>query len=380
MARMTRSALASSPRPALALLGFCAALSVGCHCDSQPAPRSDPGATRGDTSASAGVSAHELEKPRNVSSEASTFLEWPESAYHAKLTIEDGAALLVTPTAAIRVSNGKPAEKMALPFGHTTAIFDDSIVYWHDGAIRAVTKAGEEPRTLAALEQEPVALFGSMARFGWLARSSHGAHSLHTLQGRSPRELYQTAHAVVAATMREDWVFFVERLEQASWRAAGLSTIGHARAFSKTHGGRAPSMLATGKDGIYFYDGPTRSVRRLSPDLAQETVLAEGVICSPLAVSDRVVCGHVEGVFEIPHAGATPRILSVEKGGPIAAIAADETHAAWLVDSGSGQLRLRWLELPKLGTAPEPNRGALGKPAAPSGSQPAQRSASDESK
>lgn len=350
IARTARRALGGSPRLSLALLGLGAAFSVGCRCDSSSASRPDPAGAHADASVSASPPGREAEEPRSVIGEALTLLEWPESAYHAKLTLDGGSVLVVTPTAAIRVTNGKPAEKMALPFGHTATILDSSIAYWHDGALRAVAKAGEEPRTLAALEQQPVALFGSKDRLAWLTRAGDGTHSLHMLQGRSPRELYRTSLAVVAATMHDDGVFFVERLGDAAWRVGGLFAGGRTPVFSKKYSGRAPSMLAANQEGIYFYDGPTRSVRRLSLDLTQEAVIAPGVICSPLAVAERVVCAHVEGVFEIPRAGAAPRIVSVERGGPIAAIAASETHAAWLVDSDAGQLKLRWLELPKLDT------------------------------
>jgi hypothetical protein len=169
---------------------------------------------------------------------------------------------------------------------------------------------------------------------------------LQTFAGKTPRVLYRTQDHIAAAAMLEDRMFFVERQADGSWRIGRVSTGEAGSAFSYVHRGRAPSMLVPAPDGIYFYDGPTRSVRRSSLDLKEETVFAENVICSPLAVSDRVVCGHVEGVFEIPGKGKAPRVLSPETVGPIAAIAADETRAVWVVDTAENQLAVRSLPLP----------------------------------
>ena len=55
---------------------------------------------------------------------------------------------------------------------------------------------------------------------------------------------------------------------------------------------------------------------------------------------------HVEGVFEIPGKGRGPRVLSAEKGGPIAAIAADETRVVWIVDTAENQFAVRSATLP----------------------------------
>src|SRR5690606_468695 len=104
---------------------------------------------------------------------------------------------------------------------------------------------------------------------------------------------------------------------------------------------RSPSMLAPGIDGVYFYDGLERGVRKASLDLRFEEPVQEEAICSPLAVSNRVVCAQVGGIIDIPRAGADPRIVAGEPGGPIAALTVNDTSAIWIADSGVNRLTVR---------------------------------------
>jgi hypothetical protein len=86
-------------------------------------------------------------------------------------------------------------------------------------------------------------------------------------------------------------------------------------------------MLAAGPDGVYFYDGPKQGVRKLSFDLEREDAVSTHVVCSPLAVSTRVVCAQVGGLFELPTSGGTPRFLAAERAGPITATATTDHRA-----------------------------------------------------
>lgn len=275
-----------------------------------------------------------------------TLLEWQESAYGTTLFLDGSVVVLLTQTALIHIPEDAPARSTPLPLGSGPALMGDSIVYWHDGAVRAVPKGGGEPRTLGPLERQPQRFVATRHGFAWLEGPPGRPAAWSTFRDRTPRVLHRTSHPVASATMLDDWVFFVEVVGGGAWRMGGVSLSGKATAFSATRTGRPPSMLAATHDGIHFYDGPTRSVRRLSPDLEQETVLAEGVICSPLAVSDRVVCAHVGGVYEIPGAGVPPRTLVTQPRGATATIAADARRVVWVADTGEGRLAVRSRPLP----------------------------------
>jgi hypothetical protein len=104
-------------------------------------------------------------------------------------------------------------------------------------------------------------------------------------------------------------------------------------------------MLALGEDGVYFYDGPKRGVVELSFDLAREDTVLANAVCSPIAVSSRVVCAQVGGLFDIARPGASPRFLASEPAGPIVATAATNDAAFWVAENGDGHLVVRTVPL-----------------------------------
>ncbi len=325
------------------LLGVC--LGPGCRRESS--------GSEGTVAASATAGSEVLGAPESAgapepAAPPATLLEWQDSAYGTTLFLDGTVAVLLTPTALIHIPDDGPARSAPLPLGSGPALMGDTIVYWHDGAVRAVPKSGGEPRTLGPLERQPQRFVATRHGFAWLEGPPGQPAALSTFRGQAPRVLHRTSHPVVAATMLDDWVFFVEVVPGGSWRVGGVSLSGKATAFSEARKGRPPSMLASAEDGVYLYDGATRSVRRLSPDLEQETVLAEGVICSPLAISARVVCAHVGGVYEIPGPGMPPRTLVTQPRGATAAIAADARRVVWVVDTGEGRLAVRSRPLPPL--------------------------------
>lgn len=330
-------------------MGLCA----GCRCDSLPTERTQQSTAAAPTDAAAtdprlNDPTANPETAASMPGLAKTLLDWKESAYGTTLLLDGPAVLLLTQTAIIHIPEGAPAQKMSVPLGPGPALMGDSIIYWHDGAVRAVSKQGSEPRTLGRLDRQPQRFIATQHGFVWLEGSPGGPFSLATFRGKTPQVLYRTEQPIVAATMLADWVFFVEVVAGTTWRIGGVSMAGKTAAFSDTHTGRPPSMLASAEDGIYFYDGPTRSVRRLSPDLEQEAVLTKDVICSPLSVSTRVACARVGGIFEIPGTGGAPRVLVSESKGATAAIAVDEQRLVWVVDTAENQLAVRSLVLPPL--------------------------------
>jgi hypothetical protein len=129
-----------------------------------------------------------------------------------------------------------------------------------------------------------------------------------------------------------------------SWKIGRVDLEGQRRT-TQTHHGRPPAMLALGPDGVYFYDGPERGVRKLTFDLEREAAVAAKVICSPLVVSSRVICAHVGGLFDIPGSNMAPRFLASERAGPITVTAATADRAYWVAENGNGRLIVRSVAL-----------------------------------
>jgi len=107
-------------------------------------------------------------------------------------------------------------------------------------------------------------------------------------------------------------------------------------------------MLALGPDGVYFYDGPERGVRRLTFRLDREDAVSTHVICSPLVVSNRVICAQVGGLFDLPPESPAPRFLASERDGPITAVAATGDRLFWVAERGNDQMVVRTAPLPGL--------------------------------
>lgn len=344
-AALERRRRPSPLRAAGCVFALCLALAQGCLCE--PAPTGTSAAPS--STAAAPSAARGAQKPvLHVPVEPTTLLEWKESAYGTTLYVRPSEVLLLTQTAALRLAGGRAPQRMSVSFGPGPALVGDTILYWHDGAVRGVDRHGSEPRRLGALERAPQRFLAAGDRFAWLDRDSNGTSSLRAFHGEKLRILYQTNRLIAAATTLEDWVFFVERAAGPSWKLGRVGLDGKPPAFSKEHPGRTPSMLASAEDGIYLYDGPNRSVLRLSPDLQEQRVVARTVICSPLAVSDRLVCAQVGGVFDVPVEGGPPRPLAPEPAGPIATIAADTERVVWVADAGERQLVVRSVPLPPL--------------------------------
>jgi hypothetical protein len=168
--------------------------------------------------------------------------------------------------------------------------------------------------------------------------------SLQTLSAGGVRVVYDSADSVCAAAMRRASVYWVLRSPDGSWKIGRVGLNGEHQ-MTHAHHGRPPAMLALGPDGIYFYDGPQRGVRKLTFDLEREDAVSTNVICSPLAISSRVVCAHVGGLFEVPALGAAPRFLAAERAGPITAMAATDDRAFWVAESGDERLIVRSVAL-----------------------------------
>jgi hypothetical protein len=326
------------------LLFFFLALNcVGCR--RVPAP--EPGALG--SSASDASSASSLSSALSPSSAPSApavapsvLLALASSAYNASLGVDEEAVYVLTSEAAHRLVPGKPPEKTALDLGYGATLTRHFILFWSKGAIWKAPKRGGKPIRMAALAQRPQYFASSADSFAWLGVSEDSHFSVQTLAGTTPRLLYTSAGKVDALTLLEDWVFFVERVADSSWRFGKVRVAGGAAEFTATKTGRSPSMLSAWRD-LYYYDGNTREVRVLSPDFQRDQTLAKDFICSPIAVWEKVYCAQVQGLFEILGEGRAPRLLQQTAGKSITNIAVDANRVVWLSDIGPDQLTVNLL-------------------------------------
>jgi hypothetical protein len=267
-------------------------------------------------------------------------LALPSSAYHASLEPDEEGFVVLTRTAAHRlVPGGAPLEMpLDLAFGATTT--RQSVLFWSDGAVRQAPKRGGSPRQLAGLPARPQRFVSSGDEFVWLEKNAENRFSIVTLNGAKPHLTYASTGRIEALAMLSDWVFFVERPADGSWRIGGVKHIGGTPVFTAPRQGRAPAMLVAAQQ-LYYYDGNTIEIRRLSPDLQQEETLAKGFVCSPLAVFEHVYCAQVDGIFEL-RAGALPRrLVPARLGTPITALAVNERHVAFVTDAGADKLEVK---------------------------------------
>jgi hypothetical protein len=282
--------------------------------------------------------------PGPVLPRPTTLLELDESAYGKTLVVEGKTVFLMTPTAVRQWTVGTPPVETPLPCGTGPTLTSSDIVYWANGAIHAAPRAGGTARLLGTVDRQPQQLVASGDQFAWLDRDPQDKYTVRTLKMGVPQIIYNAGTALTSPIAVAGRVYLIEH-GTAGWRIVGIPLRGKGkRVASTTRAGRIPSMLA-GKDDIYYYDLPSRSIRRLPLDLSREDTVAEGVVCSPMAVSSRIFCARVEGVFEVPLNGGPLTVLTAEPVGLVTTIAAGTGVVAWLNDTGANHLTLRMLPL-----------------------------------
>lgn len=260
------------------------------------------------------------------------------SAYGASVVLQGHVVHLLTQEALFRFAPGEAAQRRPLQAGQGATLMDDAVVYWADGAIWKLPLAKGEPQRLGAARNPPQYFVGERDELAWLERSSAGRFTIRTLEGRIPAELYSSPGHVDAMTLVGDAVFFVERPAAGRWRLGRVATVGGPPTFGSPREGRAPSMLESWQEHIYYYDGNALEVRRVPLDLHGEEVMVRDSICSPIAVSERIYCGHVQGLYEILGKGGSPQLMTRNERGYITAITAGPRGVAWVSDAGRDQL------------------------------------------
>lgn len=311
------------------------------------------GRRSGSTTASPSASSNEqsqvaAQTPERAIPAVSTLHRQETSAYQARLFADEDGAVLVTQAGFTIFRRAEAAEERAIPLGPIAVRQGGSIVFWRSGRLRQISLSGEDERDVAALTRAPQYLLASESRLGWIHVDQENGASLQTLSAGDVRVVYETQDRVCASVMRDTVVYWVLQSRDGTWKVGSIGLDGQHRMLTGAHEGRPPAMLAVGADGLYFYDGPERGVRKLSFALDREDAVLTNVICSPLAVSDRVICAHVGGLFDIAPRGLAPRILASEGSGPITAVAATHDRVFWVAEAGDARLIVRTVPLSRL--------------------------------
>lgn len=262
------------------------------------------------------------------------------SAYTSTLTADDEGIYVLSSHGAYRFIEGEPVARWAVELGDTPALTDRGFVYWLEGALRQVPKRGGPTEILARVPRAPRRLCASGKHLVW-EEQDEAASLLRTLDGSAPRTVYRGAGQIEALSLLDDQVYFVESSGQ-KWRLGAVALSGGAARFTEPRGERAPAQLAAAGD-VFYYDGPSSSVRRLPSDLSREDVVARDIICSPLAVADRVYCAQLSLLFDLARDGGRPRSLAPKRSGNVTALVATRTRVAWLLDVGDNRAELEVL-------------------------------------
>jgi len=302
------------------------------------------------SSPSEGQSRAAVQKPARAPAAVSTLGKQNVSPYHAGLFVDEKGVVLVTPTGFTHFRDAEAAEEHAMPLGPVAVRQGDSIVFWRSGALRQVSLSGTDERELLPLALAPQFLLASESRLAWIDLDRKTGASLHTLTAGEARVVAEVEERVGAAILRDAVAYWIQIQESrgGSWKIGSIGLDGQQRRVTEAHQGRPPAMLALGPDGVYFYDGPERGVRRLTFELDREDPVATNVICSPLVVSSRAICAQVGGLFEVASKGSVPRFVASEHEGPVTALAATDDRIFWVAEAGKDELVVRSAPLPGL--------------------------------
>lgn len=263
------------------------------------------------------------------------------SAYAASLAIDGDNVYVLGSHGVYRLGRERGAQRWSIELGDTPALGDIGIVYWLAGELRRAPKLGGESQVLATVPATPRRLLAAGRHLVW--EEAVGDESLlKTLAGSEPKTIHRGLGSIEALALQDDRAYFVERYQE-RWRIGAVALTGGEARYTERRQSRTPALLATAGD-VFFYDGPSSTVRRVASDLLREDVVARDVICSPLAVADRLYCAQSNLLFEQPRDGGTARLLVPKRSGPITTLAATHSRVAWLLDAGDGRAVLEVLE------------------------------------
>lgn len=316
-----------------------AALTLGVlGCRKQSTPDAQPSETPPEPVAKKSFSVEKPEPPVDL-------VRIEESAYGAFLSFV-GENLIVAASAGIHfITPGEPPHFHACATGTHRALVGDDLVYYEAGRFFVQPVRGGARRSLLEEPQEPKSVAGSERTLAWII-ARDGRQSLKLRVDGKVATVHETEGSLLTLTVDRERVSFVEGAADGSWRVGAVDLATKKVRLGPLEHTRSPASLAA-SSVPYYYDGPKREVRRLTAAFDATEVVASEVICSPLTVlGERVFCAEVGGLAEVG-GGRAPRVLSAEVRGPIAHLAVNETHLAWLEDGGRSTLLARVLELPR---------------------------------
>lgn len=277
-------------------------------------------------------------------SEASVLLTLPIPAYHASVYVDGDDTYLLTSAAAYRVRSNEKPSVFRLDLGAGAVMTAAAFVFWSKGAVWHAPKSGGPSQRLGTVPHRPQYFVSDGRDFSWVDKTDEGRFTIQRLESQKARVVYTAVGSIDAAVMLNGWVFFVERGADGAWRFGGTSLSATTPAFTPKKKGRTPAMLVALSD-LYYYDGNSLEVRQVSPDLQREETIVDKMICSPIAVAERLFCGQVEGLFEVAkQPRSVPRKLHDARHS-ITAIAASHDRVVWVSDTGQSQLAVNSLSL-----------------------------------
>jgi len=264
------------------------------------------------------------------------------SAYLVTLGLDGELAYLFTRNAAYRLAAGKPSQRIELDLGVGPVLADSGIIFWSKGAIWNAAKDGTSVWRVATLSSQPEYFVASGAGFAWLDRGEGGLFRIQSLDGQKPRVLVADQGEMSALNMVHDWVFFVLRARDNSWRIGRVHAKRGEPEYTDSNTGPTPALLA-GMEDIVYYDMERSEIRQLTSDLKSEHVLLKDFVCSPIFEATNIFCGRVEGLFEVPADSRKPKFLWNGPRETVTLIRANSKQAVWAVDTGPDQLAVDML-------------------------------------
>lgn len=284
---------------------------------------------------------------QKASSAPETHLETHTSAYGSRVFPFGKELLVTTATRLYRVKPGKAVQEVPALLGDAPTLHEGAIAFFRDGKVRTLSLLDHNESVRFAVDHYVQYLLSSGARLTWLSHEREGRYFLQTESVGAAETLYESKNELIWPVLHDETIYFIERIGSA-WKLGRAPLDGSGVTFGKEHQSRVPTMLAPGPEGLFLYDGPKEGVRKIDYSLTGEASFARNVICSPLSVSTRVLCAQVGSVYELARAGADPRPVAQETGGPIAHITATDERVYWVVDRGPDRMEVRSAPLREL--------------------------------
>jgi hypothetical protein len=269
-----------------------------------------------------------------------TLLSLDRPAYHAVVHLDGEVVYLLTDDAIFLLVPGQPPRGRKFDLGIVSAATRSAFIYWSKGALWSVPKSGGDPTRLGTVSRQPQYILAAGERISWIDRDEGGIYGIHTLAGGKSKQFYSTQNMVTAATMTANRIVFTEREKEGGFRISSVSLDGGPATISPPRQGRPPSMLAAFDNQIAYYDGNVYEVRLLAADLSNERVVGGDLICSPLALADRVYCSQVQGLFALSLLDHSITLLQPSEQSIVTAITADPRQVAYVLDV-KGKLEVR---------------------------------------